>query len=100
MDCQEAGIPVPNYFFEGSNFLVEFKKDILSEEYLSGLGLNERQVKAVLFTKEKGKISNSDYQQLNEIGKTTATEELAGLVNIGILKASTLKGRGSKYTIE
>lgn len=98
--CQEAGIPLPNYFFEGSNFLVEFKKDIYSEEYLSGLGLNERQVKAVLFTKEKGKISNSDYQQLNEIGKTTATEELAGLVNIGILKASTLKGRGSKYTIE
>jgi ATP-dependent DNA helicase RecG len=98
--CLEAGIPTPNYSFEGSDFLVEFRKDIYHEEYLTELGLNERQIKAVLFVKEKGKITNSDYQELNQIGKTTATEELAGLVNLGVLIASTLKGRGAKYTIE
>lgn len=96
--CQEAKIPAPNYFFEASDFLVEFNKDIFNEEHLITLGLNERQVKAVLFVKEKGKITNSDYQELNDIGKTTATEELSKLVEFGIFKAPTLKGRGSKYS--
>ncbi|MGB0879328.1 MAG: hypothetical protein ACPGTO_02035 [Polaribacter sp.] len=27
------------------------------------------------YTKENGKITNSDYQKLNNIGKTTVTEE-------------------------
>jgi len=34
----------------------------------------------VLFTKEKGKITNSDYQDLNEISKRTASNELTELV--------------------
>ena len=78
--CLEAGIPAPNYSFEGSDFLVEFRKDIYHEKYLLDLGLNERQIKAVLFVKENGKITNSDYQQLNEISKRTATNELTELV--------------------
>ncbi len=98
--CLAAGLPKPKYFFEGSDFWVEFRKDIYHEEYLFSLGLNERQVKGVLFTKEKGKITNSDYQELNDIGKTTATDELSRLVELGIFKSPTLKGRGSKYTLE
>jgi len=78
--CKEAEIPAPNYFFEASDFLVEFRKDIYNQEFLTSLGLNERQVKAVLFTKEKGKITNSDYQDLNEISKRTASNELTELV--------------------
>jgi ATP-dependent DNA helicase RecG len=83
--CLEAGIPAPNYSFEGSDFLVEFRKDIYNEEYLTSLGLNERQIKAVLFVKENGKISNSDYQKLNEISKRTATNELTELVEKYVL---------------
>lgn len=98
--CKEAGIPVPNYSFEGSNFLVEFRKDIYHKEYLTELVLNERQIKAVLFAKEKGKITNSDYQELNDIGKTTATEELSQLVEFEIFKAPTMKGRGAKYELQ
>jgi ATP-dependent DNA helicase RecG len=78
--CLEAGLPKPNYFFEGSDFWVEFRKDIYNDEHLSILGLNDRQVKAVLFAKEKGKITNSDYQELNDISKRTATTELTELV--------------------
>jgi ATP-dependent DNA helicase RecG len=79
--CQEAKIPTPSYSFEGSDFLVEFRKDIYYEEYLVSLGLNERQTKAVLFAKEKGKITNSDYQELNGVSKRTATRELTALVD-------------------
>jgi ATP-dependent DNA helicase RecG len=78
--CLEAGIPAPNYSFEGSDFLVEFRKDIYNEEYLTSLGLNERQIKAVLFVKENGKITNSDYQKINKVSKRTATNELTELV--------------------
>ncbi len=79
--CLEAKIPSPSYFFEASDFLVEFRKDIYNEEYLTNIGLKERQVKAVLFTKEKGKITNGDHQELNKVSKRTAIRELTGLVD-------------------
>ena len=96
--CKGAGIPDPNYSFESSDFLVEFSKDIYHEEYLIELGLNERQVKAVLFAKEKGKITNSDYQELNKVSKRTATSELTALVDSFkvLLKSGTL-GAGVYY---
>ncbi len=78
--CSQANIPAPSYSFEGSDFLVEFRKDIYYEEYLTNLGLNKRQVKAVLYTKEKDKITNSDYQEINNVSKRTATNELTDLV--------------------
>ncbi|HAT76252.1 MAG TPA: transcriptional regulator [Flavobacterium sp.] len=83
--CKEAGIPEPNYSFEASDFLVEFRKNIYHEEYLTELGLNERQVKAVLYTKENGKITNNEYQNLNEISARTAVRDLEFLVENGVL---------------
>lgn len=77
--CIAEGLPKPAYLVEGSDFWVTFKKDIYNAEYLEALGLNNRQVKAVLFAKEKGKITNSDYQALNNISKRTATTELTEL---------------------
>ncbi|MGO1597408.1 MAG: ATP-binding protein [Sphingobacterium sp.] len=77
--CVAEGLPKPAYLVEGSDFWVTFKKDIYNTEYLEALGLNNRQVKAVLFAKEKGKITNSDYQALNDISKRTATTELTEL---------------------
>ena len=74
-------------------------KDIFTKENLEKLGLNDRQIKGVLYTKEKGSLNNSLYQELNGIGKTTATEELQELVQKGILLQTGTKGRGIKYTI-
>lgn len=96
--CKEARIPEPNYSFEASDFLVEFRKDIYHQEYLVELGLNERQVKAVLFVKENGKITNSEYQLLNKISSRTAARDLEYLVEIGVLK---MKGerKGTFYEL-
>ena len=44
-------------------------------------GLNERQIKAVLYVRENGKITNSQYQILNSVSKRTATNDLTDLVN-------------------
>jgi ATP-dependent DNA helicase RecG len=77
---------------------VIFNKDIYTLEYLKSLDLNDRQIKAILYTKENGKITNSEYQKINDIGKTTATEELTELVGKGFYKP-TGKGRGAKYEL-
>lgn len=83
---------------EASGLWVVFNKDIYTSEYLNTLDLNDRQIKAFLYTKENGKITNSDYQKINDVGKTTATEELAELVSLGFYKP-TSKGRGAKYEL-
>ena len=96
-ECELAGLPKPIYFYDMSGFFVEFRKDNYNKEYLGGLGLNERQVKAVIYVKEKEAITNGEYQKINGIGKTFATKELQNLVEKNILKNAGLKGRGSKY---
>ena len=98
--CTEAGLPEPKYYYEASDFWLEFRKDIYNEEYLQTLNLNNRQIKAVLFVKESGKITNSEYQKINSIGKTTATEDLSELVKLKLLKPSGVKGRGAKYELK
>lgn len=96
--CLDAGIPAPKYTFEGSDFLVEFRKDIYNEEYLTSLGLNERQIKAVLFVKENGKITNSDYQNLNQTSARTAVRDLELLVGKEILMMRG-KRKGTFYEL-
>lgn len=44
------------------------------------MGLNDRQIKAVLYLKEKGKITNKEYQNLTGILKQMATIDLKGRV--------------------
>ena len=96
-ECELAGLPKPIYFYDMSGFFVEFRKDNYNEQYLSGLGLNQRQVKAMMYVREKEAITNGEYQKMNGIGKTFATKELQNLVEKNILKNAGLKGRGSKY---
>lgn len=98
--CFKMGLPEPSFYYKSSGFWVEFRKDIYNEEYLNELGLNERQVKAVLFVKEKGKIANSDYQNLNDVSKATATRDLTELVeNHKIFKRSGEVGAGTNYVL-
>ena len=97
--CKDAKIPTPYYLFEGPDFLVEFKKDIYNEEFLSQINLSKRQIKAVLFVKEKGRITNKEYQEINEIAERTASRDLADLVSREIVINSGLKGAGAFYTL-
>jgi len=98
--CKEAGLPTPLYYYESSGFWVEFRKHIYNESSLQERGLNDRQIKGVLYAKEKGKITNGEYQEINDIGKTTATQELSELVKFELLSAPEAKGRGAKYEIK
>jgi ATP-dependent DNA helicase RecG len=48
-------------------------------------GLNERQVKAVWYVQEHGRISNREYRKLCGVGSRMAALELTRLVECGIL---------------
>jgi ATP-dependent DNA helicase RecG len=74
-------------------------KDRFSEEQLQQLGLNERQIKAVLYVREKGKITNGEYQTINNISKRTATNDLSELVETYKLLNNIGFGAGSFYEL-
>ncbi|MGQ3014743.1 MAG: ATP-binding protein [Flavobacteriales bacterium] len=98
--CAAAGLPQPSYYNTGSDFWVEFRKNIYHEGYLQTLGLNERQIRAVLYVKENGKITNRIYQTLNDCSRNTASKELMGLVGKVLLKSSGQKGAGAYYSFK
>jgi len=94
--CKEAGVPEP-VFEEYQGFRVIFRKGIFDEEYLRELELNDRQIKAVLYVKEKGKITNKEYQQTCEVKERLATMELKNLVEKGIFEKVGITGKGTHY---
>lgn len=96
--CREAGLPEP-VFEEYQGFRVIFRRGIFNEEYLRGLGLNERQIEAFLYVKEKGKITNKEYQELCNVKDRLATKELKDLVNRDVFKKIGTTGKGTYYII-
>ncbi len=96
--CIKAGLPEPR-FEEYQGFRVIFRKDIYTEEYFRSLGLNERQIKAVMYVKERGKITNKEYQELSVCSRNTATNDLRELIQKGVMRESGKKGAGAFYVI-
>ncbi|MFZ8846320.1 MAG: ATP-binding protein [Candidatus Hydrothermia bacterium] len=97
--CMEQGLPEPEYKEEFGGFSVYFYKDIYTEENLRKMGLNERQIRAVIYVKQKGKITNKEYQMINGIKERMATLELNQLVERGIFRRVGTTGKGTFYAI-
>lgn len=95
--CKQAVLPEPEMKELDGGFSITLFKDNVSAEQLAKLGFNERQVKAVLFVKENGRITNKQYQEIFGVARMTATRDLTELVEKGILKSSDTKGAGSYY---
>ncbi len=96
---RQAGLPDPEFKEEMGGFSVYFRKDIYTEEYLRELGLNERQIKAVMYVKEKGKITNKEYRELNRVSNKTAYLELGNMIEKDILTIEG-KGKGLIYVLK
>jgi predicted HTH transcriptional regulator len=78
--CSGAGLPEPQFRSEGEHFVATIWRDWLTDDVLAGLGLNERQLKAVRTVKEKGEIASGPYQDLTGVEARTATRDLVDLV--------------------
>ena len=96
--CVKAGIPEPK-FEEHQGFRVIFRKDIYTEEYLFKKGLNQRQIKAVMYVKQKGKITNREYREMFNIKNRMALIDLSGLCEKQILTRVGKTGRGTEYIL-
>lgn len=97
--CKAAGLPTPTLEEDGGGFIVKLFKDKFTEEQLQKLGLNERQIKAVQYVKEKGKITNKEYQEMNQISRQMATNDLQDLTNEFKLLKNNGYGAGSYYEL-
>ncbi|MBA3045719.1 MAG: helix-turn-helix domain-containing protein [Candidatus Thermoplasmatota archaeon] len=98
-ECEKAGMPEPEFKETGTCFIIIFRKDIYTEKYLRDLGLNERQVKAVIYVKARGKITNKNYREINDISRQMATIDLSVLVDKGIFIRIGKAGKGIAYQL-
>jgi ATP-dependent DNA helicase RecG len=92
---KEAGLPEPEYKEEMGGFSVYFYKDIYREENLIKMGLNDRQVRSVIYAKKMGKITNKEYQELCNVKKRQATDDLKKLEDKGVLERIGITGKGT-----
>jgi ATP-dependent DNA helicase RecG len=84
--CLDANIPVPQFSCKGNDFWTVFRKDIYNKEGLSKLGLNDRQIDALLFFKEKREITSSEYAEKYNVSYRTARRDLSELTEMDLLK--------------
>ncbi len=97
--CKQADLPEPEMKELDGGFIIVLYKDNITPEQLTKLGVNDRQVKAVLFVKEKGRITNKEYQEINDTTERTASRDLSDLVEKQIIRSSGIKGAGAFYTL-
>ncbi len=97
--CMKAGLPEPR-FEEYQGFRVIFNKDIYTEESLRKFGLNERQIKAVRYTKENGRITNKEYQEITGLRKRQSTDDLKQLEDKKILVRIGTTGKSAYYVLK
>jgi ATP-dependent DNA helicase RecG len=77
--CREAELPEPSSPNSFGGILVEIFKNRYTAENLKKSGLNERQLMAVTYVKENGSITNSKYQTICRVSKSTATRDIKEL---------------------
>ena len=97
-NCLHQGLPEPDFVEEYGVMNVIFYKDKWNEENLKKLGLNERQIKAVMYVKEKGKITNREYRQITGLSDEGARKDLKDIVQKNILNIKG-KGRSINYIL-
>jgi ATP-dependent DNA helicase RecG len=84
-ECKAAGLPDPELTERDGGFLVTLFKNQLTAEQLKKLGLNDRQVDAILFYREKGEITGLEYSERYKIAERTARADLSELVDKKLL---------------
>lgn len=99
--CKQAGLPEPEFVNNrGYEFRTILGRDIFTESVLAEIGLNERQLKAIKFIKNEGKITNKEYKKLTGASKPTASRDLNGLVNKFIFVRIGETGKGTLYKLK
>jgi len=95
--CLKHGLPEPKFEEAAGSLVVTFRKYRTSDEELEKL--NERQRKAVEFLKEHGRITLSEYRNLNpNATEKTAYRDLKRMEKLGMIKGIGKK-KGRYYVL-
>ena len=94
-----ANLPGPEFKEEFAGFSLYMRKDYYTEERLKEMGLNDRQIKAVMYVKEKGKITNKEYREITKISRQMATIDLTDLINKDVFIKIGKAGKGIIYQL-
>lgn len=98
--CKAQSAPEPEFvLIRNVEFRVILPRDIFTENALAKMGLNERQLAAIKYVKEKGQISNKEYQENFKSKKRQTTNDLKTLHGKGIFTKIGTTGRGTYYVL-
>lgn len=84
---------------EGS-FSVYFYKYIYTKENLRKMGINDQQINAVKYVKQIGRITNKKYQEICEVKKRKAPDDLRQFEDKEILEWVGKTGKDTYYIIK
>ena len=96
-ECDRLQVPRPEFTEQEHGFQVVFRKDIYHEENLRGMGLSERQIRAIVHFKVEGRITNRAYQEVTGVSERTALRDLRDLCDRGLLERHGRTGRDTEY---
>ncbi|PKK86069.1 MAG: hypothetical protein CVT48_02670 [Thermoplasmata archaeon HGW-Thermoplasmata-1] len=94
-----GGLPEPEFEITGTSLVLTFRKSKLTKGYLVGLGLNERQMKAMEYLTKHKKITSGKYAELFSITDRTARNDLKQLLEMEILKKMGTSDKTSYYVL-
>ena len=97
--CTGCDLPEPQFTFEYGGIKVAFRKDPYAAEKLQTLGLNDRQVQAMVHLKAAGSLHNKLFQEITGASKRTASRDMEDLLKRGLLQRVGHTGRGTKYVL-
>lgn len=75
-----------------------FHKDPYTRKRLREMGLNERQVQAVLYIKDRGSITDREFRELTGLSDEAARKDLVELTKRGLLRVEE-EGRSTRYVL-
>ena len=99
--CKKSGLPEPEFVNNrGYEFRTILGRDFLPESLLTRLGLNGRQLRAIKYVKENGRITNREYRDLVGLETDrTALRDLVVLCKKRIFKKMGITGRNTIYSL-
>jgi ATP-dependent DNA helicase RecG len=83
--CLDWGLPEPEFEFTGTSLVVTFRKAVLTDEFLSELGLNDRQIEIVKHLREHEFVTSSGYEKMFNVTGRQARLDLSRLVSLGLI---------------
>lgn len=85
-ECKKYDLPEPEIKEVGGGVQVILFKNKTNPEFLSTLGLNNRQLLAIEYIKKNGYITSGIYKEVNNTSERTASRDLSILTHYNVLK--------------